>query len=212
MITWQIGIPTVPHRHPKLCRLLEVLDAQMQPGVFVVLYRDNMQASYPVKCQALTDVATAEYVSIMSDDDLVCPDYLPRVMTALEARPDQVGFRVRYTEAGVLQAQVIHSLRCGGWYEDGTGFYRDICHFNPVRRELVQQVKFRGLVCDVEFAADLRALGIIQTEEFIDDEIFYYQRDIADNFHSLSQCAPVPEQDILPLPSYPWLSSLAESR
>jgi glycosyl transferase family 2 len=204
MTTWQILVPTIPHRHEKLCALLEVLDAQMRPGVSVLLYRDNLQASYPAKMQALMDAATAEYVSTLSDDDSVSPDFVPRVLAALESSPDQVGFRVRYTEAGVLQSPVTHSLRCGGWYEDGTGFYRDIMHFNPIRRELARQVRFRGLVCDVEFAADLRALGIIRTEVFIDDEIFYYMRDSADNFHTLVLRQPLPDEAVPPLPFYPW--------
>lgn len=209
MLTWQMVIPTIPHRHEKLCALLEVLDAQMLPGFGVLVYRDNLQSDLPTKMQALYDATDAEYVSTMSDDDSVCPDFISRVMAAIdESRPDQVGFRVRYTESGVPQLPVIHSLRCGGWYETGSGYYRDIMHFNPVRRELAQQVRFRGLVCDVEWAEDLRTLGIIKTETFIDDEIFYYMRDHRDNFHTLVQRQPMPAEAIPPLPIYPWLTIL----
>jgi hypothetical protein len=158
--------------------------------------------------QALMDHASADYVSTLSDDDSVAPGFIPRCLAAMETGPDQVGFRVRYTEAGRLQQQVIHSLTCGGWYETATGYYRDIMHFNPVRRELAQQVRFRGVVCDVEWAEDLRALGIIKTEVFIDDEILYYMRDVADNFHSPR--VPFAVEDIPPLPVYPWCEYLAE--
>lgn len=210
-VTWQILIATIPHRHAKLISLLETFDAQMKPGVSVLIYRDNLQVSYPEKMQALMDAASAEYVSTISDDDSVSHDFIPRVRTALLPRPDQVGFRVRYTESGRLQLPVIHSLRCGGWYETGSGYYRDIMHFNPVKTELAKQVRFRGLVCDVEWAEDLRNLGIIKTEEFIDDEIFYYQRDSSDNFHTVVRRQPMPEP-FPELPSYPWLSSLEISR
>jgi hypothetical protein len=208
MITWQILIPTIPHRHAKLGSLLATLDAQMRPGVSVLVFRDNLAVSYPAKMQALMDATYAEYVSTLSDDDSVAPDFIPRCLEAMSTRPDQVGFRVRYTEGGVLQLPVIHSLQCGGWHENGTGYYRDIMHFNPVRRELAQRVRFRGLVCDVEFAQDLRELGIIRTEVFIDDEILYYMRDNSDNFHSPRQ--PMAEEDIPPLPSFPWCEFINE--
>lgn len=206
-------IPTIPHRNAKLCSLLKTLDDQMQPGFSALVYRDNLQADLPTKMNALMDGVTAEYVSTMSDDDSVCPDFIPRVMAAIdESHPDQVGFRVRYTESGIPQPPVIHSLRCGGWFDTATGFYRDIMHFNPVRTELAKQVRFRGLVCDVEWAEDLRNLGIIKREEFIDDEIFYYRRDNSDNFHTVVRREPMPEADIQPLPYYPWLSSLEISK
>lgn len=203
---WQILIPTIPHRHDRLCELLEVFDNQMQPGVSVLVYRDNLEASLPAKFQALMDATTADYVSYIADDDSVSPDFIPRVLTAMSSRPDQVGFKVRYTEAGVLQLPVYHWLRCGGWYTTPVGYYRDYMFFNPHRRECVQQVKFRGLVCDEEWAEDVRALGTVKTGVFIDDEIFYYRRDIDDNFHVPRR--PMAEQDIVPLPAYPWLSEL----
>jgi hypothetical protein len=203
---WQILIPTIPHRHAKLSGLLRQLDAQMQLGVQVVVYRDNLETSYAGKLQALMDAATGVYVSVLSDDDGVCPDFLPRVYAAMDSGPDQVGFRVRYTEAGVRQQPVIHSLTCGGWSDGAAELRRDIMYFNPVRRELAQRARFRGPYCDAEWAEDLRALGCIQTEVFIDAEMLYYQRDAADNFHTPRQ--PAAAGQILPLPRYCWLAEL----
>lgn len=207
-MSWQILIPTIPHRHAKLCGLLEVLDAQMRPGVRVMVYRDNLEVSYAGKLQALYDAATADYVSSLADDDSVAPDFIPAVCEAMEQDPDYVGFRVRYTEAGVPQLPVIHSLACGGWRQDAAGLYRDYMYYNPVRRSLAQRVKFRGPYCDEEWAQDMRSLGVAATQVYIDREMLYYQRDSADNFHTPRR--PVPEETILPLPSYPWLDTLGE--
>ena len=74
---YQLLIPTIPHRHAKLLNLLAVLDAQMQPGVSALLWRDNLEASYEQKLQGLLDDADADYVSVLQDDDSVSPDYLP---------------------------------------------------------------------------------------------------------------------------------------
>ncbi len=203
---WQILIPTIPHRHVRLCGLLQVLDAQMRPDVRVTVYYDNLQASYRSKLQALYDAATADYVSSLADDDSVAPDFIPKVLNAMSEQPDQVGFRVRYTESGIRALPVIHSIRCGGWYQDGAGLYRDHMYYNPVRRELAQQVRFRGVACDEEWAEDLRKLGIVKTEEFIDEEVFYYQRTITDNFDTPK--SPYSADQIPPLPEYPWLDVL----
>ncbi len=202
--TWQLLITTIPHRHGRLCDLLETLDAQMRPGVGVLLARDTRLAGYRPALQALMDAATAEYVSAIADDDSVSPEFIPKITGALETRPDYVGFRVRYTENGHRMKPVIHSLSCGGWSEGGPAYQRDLMYQNPVRREYAQRVRFRGLACDTEWAGDMRALGVVRTEVFIDDEIFIYQRDLSDYIATPRQ--PLPDDLIRPLPSYPWLA------
>jgi hypothetical protein len=197
---WQLLIPHIPHRHAKLLELLDVLAAQMRPGVEILVFTDNLEHSYAEKCQALADAATADYTSHLGNDDSVSPDFIPRVLEALEQEPDYVGFKVRYTEAGVRQMPVIHSLQCGCWSDTPEVLLRDLMYYNPIRRELAEQVRFRGPYCDVEWADDLRALGCVKTEVFIDEELHYYQRDPADNFHTPRE--PMPE----PLPPLPQRS------
>jgi Glycosyl transferase family 2 len=202
---WQILITTIPQRHDRLAGLLAVLDTQMRPGVGVLLCRDRKLYGYRQAIQAAMDAATAEYVSAIADDDSVAPDFIPDITAALASRPDYVGFRVRYTEGGARMKPVIHSLSCGGWSDDGPEYRRDLMYQNPVRREHAQRVRFRGLACDTEWADDLRALGVVRTEVFIDREIFYYQRDSRDNIHVRRE--PLPDELVRPLPSYPWLTA-----
>jgi len=206
---WQILIPDIPHRYTKTVRLLALLNTQMRPGVRVLLYRDNLNVSYRDKLQALMDAATADYVSYLSDDDSVHEAFIPRVCEALASEPDYVGFRVRYTEGGNLQLPVMHSLRCGGWYQGPSGFSRDFMYYNPIRRERVKDVPFRGHACDEEWAEDLRNLGEKWREEFNDEEMLLYQRDSSDNFHTPRN--PVPEFLVFPLPEYSWLDLLETS-
>lgn len=206
---WQILIPHMPHRHAQLVGLLDVLAAQMQPGVEVLIYSDNLEADYPTKLQALADASTAEYTSHLANDDSVSDNFVPRVLEALTESPDYVGFRVRYTLDGVPQQPVIHSLQCGCWSDMPHLLMRDLMYYNPIRRELAQQVQFRGPYCDMEWADDLRGLGVVKTEAFIDDELLYYQRKTADNFHSSRQ--PLPADQVPPLPSteiYPFVRYL----
>lgn len=207
---YQFLVPTVPHRHEKLCRLLEVIDRQVVPEVEALVYRDNLRISYREKLQALSDFATGDYVSILQDDDSIAPDYLVRVLEALKEDPDQVGFRVRHTTDGI-HANVIHSkIHWPGEMFTGDTYYRDFMYFNPMRRELFQAVRFRGDACDDEWTHDQRALGAVKTEVFIDDQMLYYMRTSNDNWHTLRSRPPLPADEIPALPAYPWLRVLLD--
>lgn len=209
-LRYQFLIPTVPHRHEKLCNLLEVINAQIVPGIGALLYRDNLRSSYREKLQALSDFSTGDYVSILQDDDSIAPDYLDKVLRALESNPDQIGFRVRHTTDGI-QANVIHSkIHWSGSMFAGDTYYRDFMYFNPMRREMFQAVRFRGEACDDEWTEDQRALGVVKTEVFIDEHLFYYIRTTSDNWHTLRSSQPMPAEDIPSLPSYPWLNVLLD--
>lgn len=203
---WQVLIPHMPHRHDALVRLLECLAAQWDPAMQVVVFTDNLQLPYREKLQVLYDQATADYVSSLGNDDLVAPDFVPRILGALDGDPDYVGFRVRYTEGGVPQLPVVHSMQEGGWWTDAAGHHRDFMYYNPIRREIAQAIPFRGDYCDEEWAEDVRASRLVETEVFIDDELLYYQRDPGDNFHTDRR--PLPREEIPPLPCYPFVKHL----
>lgn len=205
--TWEILIPTIPHRHDKLTALLSVLEPQVRSGFGVIVYRDNLHLPYGPKCQALAEAATAEYISFLSDDDSVAPDFVKRVDEALEQRPDYVGFKVRFTQDGIPQRPVIHSLDLGKWDDQPDAYYRDIVHFNPIRRDLATRAPFTGHeVTDRDWADDMRRQGCVKTQVFIDDEIHYYQHTIHDFI--LTARRPMDPDDIPALPEYRWVRYL----
>lgn len=213
-VTWDILLSTIPHRHEELCTLLTVIDSQIVPGFGVRLLRDNLElpgnASYR-KWQTLAESSRADYISHMADDDGMAPDFVPRVMEALNKRPDYVGFQVKYTRDGVQAAKVEHSLRHSGWFDTAGWLVRDIVHQNPMRREMSLLATWGSWGTwseDREWADAIRAnpAGPSRVrEEFIAEEIFYYQENTRSNW--LTPRTPMPEP--LPeLPSYPWLEVL----
>lgn len=213
MTTWDILLPTLPHRHGQLCALLAELDRQHQPGMGMILYRDNLQrrgdASYG-KWQDLEEMSAADYTSFIGDDDWVAPDFVARIMKALETGPDYVGFPVRYTFNGEPQIAVEHSLRHGGWSGDGQLLKRDIVHHNPIRRELALLAAWRTTeqTADVAWASDLRATGKVVAEAWIDEPMYFYQ-ETSQSWTRVSSGGlpePMPAGEILPVPSYPWLT------
>lgn len=214
MITWDLLLPTIPHRHEQMCALLAELDRQAQPGFGMLLMRDNLErrgnASYG-KWNDLTNLSRADYISFIGDDDWVAPDFIVNVMTALEEKPDYVGFPVRYTVDGQVRIRVEHSLRYGCWAASPDILMRDIVHHNPIRRELARLTSWATdhQEADVTWAAALRATGEVRTEVWIPGEMYHY-RQSGDSWTSRTSNGlpePMPEDQIPALPEYPWLTS-----
>ena len=199
-MTWDVLICSIEQRTDQLVELLTELERQIVPGFGVLVARDNLELPYGPKCQLLLDSSEADYTSFIDDDDMVAPDYVSRVMQAMESEPDYVGFKVKYTVDGIPQVPVIHSLQYHGWQNLPDKLTRDIVHFNPVKRSLGIQSSWTG-----EYAADGRwcdgLRGLLHREEFIDVEIYYYQNSTTDSF--LAPKSPVTES--VPRPEFDFV-------
>jgi hypothetical protein len=213
--TWDILLPTLPHpvRHEGTVALLAEIDRQWEPGLGVIIYRDNLQRrgndSYG-KWQDLEEMSKADYTSFIGDDDWIAPDFVSRVMEALGSGPDYVGFPVRYTYDGVYQLPVEHSLRHQYWYNTEAGLFRDIVHHNPIRRELALLAKWEvsHQSADVTWASALRDTGKVRTETWIPDPMYYYQ-ETSQSWSRVTSGGlpePLPREEIRPLPEFPWLT------
>ena len=204
---WDILVATIPHRHGKLCALLAELNRQWQPGLGVIVYRDNLDLTVGAKRQALLEASRAAYVSFVDDDDDLSPYFVPVLMTALSTGPDYAGFRVRCWKGGDLEFQAEHSLRYPGWHTWPEKLVRDLSHLNPLRRELALLGRFSGDdMEDHNWAAEVRASGAVRDEEWIPQIMYDYRFD-PDDCHRTKR-EPMPVAEIKPLPAYPWLVTL----
>jgi glycosyltransferase involved in cell wall biosynthesis len=206
--TWDVLIPTIPHRHEKLRALLTEFYRQWQPGLGVRVLRDNLERpglESHAKRQELIESSAADYVCDMDDDDWPAPDYVSSIMKALRSRPDYVGFQVSWTRDGNPHGDGVarHSLEYDR-YSTEAPWTRDITHLNPLRRELALLADWRGLI-DEDWSACLRLSGRVKTQVMIDRVLYYYRHDTADNFYTERTAwdRPLP-----PLPHYPWLTVL----
>lgn len=204
-MTLDILVCSIVHRTRQLTALLEELERQRRPGVGVRVFRDNLETGYGDKCQALLESSAADYVCFVDDDDMVAPYYVDEILAALESNPDYVGFHVAYTEDGVLQVPVIHSLRYREWRNLPTILERDIVHFNPIRRNLALRAKWEGgNGADRRWADQLRALGCVRVEAFVPAEIYHYQHTSYDTFEAPR--SPMAEPP--PRPDFAWVTWL----
>jgi len=125
---------------------------------------------------AMMQQAAGEYVSFIDDDDLVHPTYVSTIYPLLDG-VDYVGFNVEQRINGSLRCIEKRSLTfTKGVYQDGEGgYFRDIAHTNPMRRELALRVPMTGFPEeDTRWANGLRDLGIVKTEHRIDKVLYYY--------------------------------------
>lgn len=213
---WDLLIATIPHRHATLTELLADLDRQIEVappsyrmhGVGVLLYRDNLTVSYGDKTQALVNASGAEYVSCIDDDDLLAPDGVARVTTALRGRPDYVGFNVAWTRDGVPQVPVTHSLDCPRWHNSPERLQRSVMQFNPVRRDIALDGTWAGgYEAEIRWGNGVIAAGRCKREAFIPGPpVYLYRERTGDTFKTAR--TPVPPEAIPPLPAYRWLTVL----
>lgn len=122
--------------------------------------------------------ATADYINFVDDDDLVAPDYVSSIYPLL-GEVDYVGFQLQLYNGGpeqnLKQKPTYHSLRYKLWHDDDNGYYRDISHLNPIKRELaVQAVMEGGGGEDARWADSMRTLGIVKTEHYVDRVMYHY--------------------------------------
>jgi glycosyl transferase family 2 len=204
---WEILIATIPHRHEKLCALLAELDRQWQPGLAVLVYRDNLEHSVGAKRQALLDAATGTYVSFVDDDDEVSLYFVTPIMSALSELPDYVGFTVLYWEDGEPMWRAEHSLRYPGWHQWPEKMVRDFSHLNPLRRELALHGRFDGKWGeDFGWAQGVRDGKAVISEVWLPQVMYNYRFSTGDCHRTERQ--PLPSGAIRPLPDYPWLVTL----
>lgn len=186
---WTILIATLGQRRERLARLLDVLIPQTEPydgAVTVCALHNNGERPLSHVRQDLVEQATSRYVSFVDDDDEV-PDYfVDEVVPRLDG-VDYVGWQMQCYVDGRPLKPTYHSVKYAQWYEDRRGFYRDISHLNPIRRELALLADFRlgDPPEDVNWADQLR--GKVRTENYIDKLMYHYRSSSHDSTWRRSQ-------------------------
>jgi hypothetical protein len=166
----------MPARARFLARLLAVLKPQLEdhPYVRVTTHVTNPHIDLGANRQNMIDAAEGDYINFIDDDDLVPAHYVKTIYPLLDG-VDYIGFQLQLFTDGVKEKPTFHSLKHPEWNGDERGWYRDISHLNPMRAELVNRVRMHGGAGeDARWARDLRQLGVVKTEHYIDDVMYFY--------------------------------------
>lgn len=140
--------------------------------------------SYGGKRNILMGKAGGAYVAFVDDDDELHPEYLPRILEAIEQGPDVVGFKVAcYGYAnGCKSPEIMEpadvSIRYNGWANDQNGFkyVRFPHHLAPTKREHAMAIGYRGHYGeDHDYSVRMQASGRLKTEVHIDEFLYIYK-------------------------------------
>jgi hypothetical protein len=176
---WEILILTMPTRKIFLERLMKVLTPELEYWnrhckVQVRIRTSDPKFSLGENRQLMREQSQAEYTNFLDDDDLVRENYLSQIAPKLDG-VDYIGHEVAVYEDGVKKNPAYHSLKCGGWWSNDWGYYRDISHINPIKNKLALAAPmWGGFGEDSRWAGDLRALKLVRTEHYIDAALYTY--------------------------------------
>ena len=126
------------------------------------------------KRNMLVNSASGKYVCFVDDDDTVSPDYIPKILAAIQTDPDCVGIEGEITTDGRNPKKFIHSLRYDHWYEAGGIYYRTPNHLNPIRKSIAQQVPFPTINFGEDADFSKRVHPLLKTEVYVDGVIYHY--------------------------------------
>jgi hypothetical protein len=182
-MTLSILIPTLNSRTECREALLRILKPQVDrhPGeVELLILEDDGKVPTGTKRNQLMEQSKGAYIAFVDDDDLVSVDYVERILGALNAKPDCVGFQVKRTTAGKITGLAVHSLKYrafANWHlPDGQWFYeRTPNHLCPIRREIAIAAQFPAKTIGEDQTYASRVRPHLQTECFLAGVLYHYQ-------------------------------------
>lgn len=176
--TLSVLIPTVIGRERlfnSLCKMLSKQGAGYP--VEIITACDNKEVSIGYKRNELYKAANGEYSIQVDDDDLLAPDFIPVVLKYLKGKPDCVTYLESITENG-QQRIACHSNRFKDWgtHVEGYHYVRTPYFKDVIKTSICQQIGVKDVRYgeDHIFAKELKASGLIKTEEHIPKVLYYY--------------------------------------
>lgn len=165
----------MPERKEKILRLFNILKPQLKKDV-EILIDDRTGIPIGAKRSDLLERATGEYLNFIDDDDCVAIDYVKSIYPLLNGKNDYIGFRLQYYIDGEPIQPTYHNYEYPEWTEDEVGFYRNVTHFNPIKRSIAIQFPYLPISEgeDAEWSRRVYASGLIKTYDYI-DKILYFQ-------------------------------------
>lgn len=182
-----ILIATVDERKDKFNSLMEefiIQKTKLYPFsdlVEIHYLSDNKEMSIGAKRNKLLKMATGRFIVFFDDDDMPYSYYIYNIVKSIILNPDIdcIGMIIEMTTDGDNYKKCFHSLQNKEWRDGKEGeqynYYRNITHFNPVRRDLAIQVGFPDMRFgeDKEYSDKISRLCAV--EHLIPVPMFHYQ-------------------------------------
>jgi glycosyltransferase involved in cell wall biosynthesis len=176
-----ILICTIPSRFASYGRLITELRSQMlvyAPEIGIIS-NNSTELSIGAKRNWLLEKSESEYVCFIDDDDMIAPNYIELLMKAIESGCDCASLKGQITWDGKRPEIFEHSIKYNA-YETVDGYIRYLRypnHLNLIKSSIAKQFKFPEINHgeDTDFATQLHKSGLLKTEFYIDQIIYYYR-------------------------------------
>jgi hypothetical protein len=178
-VVLSILICTFPGRREMLERFLVYLYEQIKQVQWKaeVIIDDKPANSLGEKRQRLLERARGTWLCFVDDDDWIAPDYVERVVTALESDPeaDCGSFVGTMLSNGEKPQRFEHSLKYTTWKTLESGLLvRSPNHLNAVRTSIAREVGFSNLTYTEDHDYSKRVLPFLKKEVSTGDAPLYY--------------------------------------
>lgn len=180
---WTILVCTLGERGERFKRLMDVLLPQTEKykgDIKVLAYWDNGSNLGKIR-QLLVESANSKYISFVDDDDLVPEYYCDEIYPLLDG-VDYIGWQQQLWHNGRKMKPTFHSLRYDKWSEDSEGWYRNVSHLNPIKRDLALKASF---IVEGDAPEDQhwvhQVAPFVKTEHYIDKIMYEYHHTSTDS-------------------------------
>src|SRR5688572_21048564 len=148
-------------------------------GEIELLSDDRMDVTVGEKRNALLEKAQGEYLCFHDDDDWPEPNYIKRLMEAVESGCDCASFKGIITWNGEKPEIFEHSLKYSEWKttENEVKYERFPNHLNAMKSAIAKQFKFpeKNFSEDFDWSTLVHQSGLLQTEHYIPEVIYNYR-------------------------------------
>jgi hypothetical protein len=180
-ILWTIGILTVPERKDKLSRLIKKIDDQVLVSIAnrieLIIVSDDKTRTVGDKRNEVLDKANGKYVCFIDDDDLISPNYIPKIFNKLHKEIyDGIGFWGMYYVSENPTMLFNHANINNGHFKKDGKQYRPLNHLNPVRTEIAKAIRFpdKNYAEDSDYCDRLLESGLVKSEYNFDEVMYHY--------------------------------------
>jgi hypothetical protein len=159
-------------------KLLKQLEKHALTKKIEILYSiDSGEKTIGEKRNDLMDLAKGRYVWFVDDDDDVHDNYIKIIYDRLCMNYDCVEMRGMYSVDGKDVKPFFHSTQHTHYFETETGYYRPPNHLNPIKKELIKDIRFpeinRGE--DTDWTMQVCKSKRVKTQANINDIIYFYK-------------------------------------
>lgn len=183
MILLSILIPTMDERKysfKKLCeRLRASCDYERLQEIEIISDDRGRYVSIGKKRNDLLKLAKGKYVCFFDDDDKPDDNYVNKILKAISTDPDCVSLKGIITINGKDPEIFEHSIKYSAYKttNNQVKYERYPNHLNTIRASIAKQFKFPEINFgeDTDWATQIYKSGLIKTEAYIPDVLYYYQ-------------------------------------